>query len=107
VPLSPWLIALMLLVGALFVGGLSLYAEKNAISVGPTSLITTASGSMTLMCTQTHWLGTSVPGGVTLTVTPLAGVPDGPAAVTPSLVATQCATGTHLNPGDLCYLCVS
>jgi hypothetical protein len=129
VPLSPWLNVLivlmlalatyvflrrragrgvMLVAGALCVGGLSLYAEKNAISIiAPTTLIATPSGSVTLTCDQTHWLGTSVPEGVTLRVTPIYPVPKGgAAAATPSgMMVPECASGTHLNPGDLCYLC--
>jgi len=126
VPLSPWLNVLMvlmlalatyvflrrrsgrgvtLLVGALAVGGLSLYADENAISVGPTDVINTPAGTMTVNCSTQHRLGTTVPGGVTLTVTPLASLPTGmPAA--PSGMATECTTGLHLNEGQLCYLCL-
>jgi hypothetical protein len=132
VPLSPWLNVLivlmlalatyvflrrradrgvMLLVGAVFVGGLSLYSERNAISVPLlTSTITTPSGSLTLYCSQgLHAIGTTVVGGVTLRVNPIYGSPPTAAqgGVEPSLViGPECTSGTHLNPGDTCSLCI-
>ena len=133
VPLSPWLNAmivlmlilttyafmrkragrgLMLLAGTLLVGALSMHTEKDAISLvaEPTYTIATPSGSVPFSCTQTHYLGTSVVGGVTLTVTPF-GVPMSTGAqgqVTPSAaLINECMTGTHLLPGALCYLCAT
>jgi len=129
VPLSPWLNVLivlmlilatyaflrqragrglMLLAGTLLVGGMVMHADKSAFStIGPTSTIATASGSMTLYCTQTHYLGTTVPGGVRLTVTPVNQPDSIQGAITPSAPSIlECTTGTYLNPGALCALCV-
>jgi len=120
VPLSPWssaLIALMLvfsayaflrkrggrammmLAAAALVGALGVLGQDRAMAGGATDTISTPAGSMTLYCNPPfgHFVATTVPGGVTLTVIPINGAaaPAGP----------ECATGTHLNPGDICSLC--
>ena len=129
VPLSPWLNALivlmlilatyaflrkragrglMLLAGTLLVGGMVMHTDKAAFSIIDPTTITTPSGSMTLYCTQTYYLETTVPGGVRLTVTPINFVPASvPASVTPSNGVLECTTGTYLNPGSQCYLCTT
>ena len=90
--------ALMMLAGAVLVGGLSMLAQNRAMAgSGVTDLISTPAGSMTLYCSQAHEVGTTVSGGVTLTVTRING------AVPPW--NGECTTGTHLNPGDVCALC--
>ena len=99
--------AMMMLAGAALVAGLTLNTQETAFAlVGPTDNITTPSGSMTLYCTTSHILGTTVVGGVSLTVTPINGVPATPinGAPAPTAIA-QCTSGTHLNPGDICELC--
>lgn len=123
VPLSPWANALivamlavaayaflrkragrgmMLLVGAALVGGLSLQAQDNALAIisTTTDTISTPAGSMTLTCNAYHDVETDVSGGVTLTVVPINGAP------TPIPANGECATGTHLNPGNTCHLCL-
>ncbi len=96
--------ALMMLAGAVLVGGLSVLAQDRAMAGGFTDLISTPAGSMTLYCSSTHWVGTTVGGGVTLTVIPLL-TPTKGAFVVQDQAVSECATGTHLNPGDVCTLC--
>lgn len=100
---------LMTLAAVALVGGLVLHIDSvaRATPVGTPYTISSASGSDTLSCgsgdsavgavmSSGFIIGTSVAGGVTLTVTQKNGAwlpPPG-----------ECITGTHLNPGQTCNL---
>jgi hypothetical protein len=97
--------ASMFLLGALCVGGMLAHADQPAIGGVTTEMITTPAGSLHLTCDTPHYLGTTVPEGVTLTVTPF-GVTTGVAPATPKiLLPGECKTGTFLSPADVCSLC--
>lgn len=99
--------ASIFLLGALCVGGLLAHADQPAIGSVVTELITTPAGSLRLTCDTPHYLGTTVPEGVTLTVTPF-GLVRGIAPATPKvLLLSECRTGTFLTPANVCSLCAA